>query len=124
MRSRSWRSTPGHADLHAKRTLWSAQNELEAAEQQKQELFTAACASLVEAIGFNQDNEEACNELARLYWYRMTEADEQGDVSTASEYRKLVRLYNRGAYTQLLRGEGRLNVRSDPVGSRGYRRAT
>ena len=47
----------------------------------------------------------------------MTEADEQGDVSTASEYRKLVRLYNRGAYTQLLRGEGRLNVRSIPSGA-------
>ena len=108
---------PGYAPIEAKRLLWDAQARSETSERKMQRAFTEAVTTLVEAIGFNPNNTEACNELARLYWYAMRDAENEGDREAILRYRALVATYDRGLYTEQLKGEGRLNLRSQPPGA-------
>ena len=108
---------PGYAPLESKTTLWDAQARSEKSERKMQQAFTEAVTTLVEAIGFDPNNTEACNELARLYWYAMRDAENEGDREAIHRYRALVATYDRGLYTEQLRGEGRINIRSQPTGA-------
>ena len=69
----------------------------------------------VEAIGFDPDNRDACNELARLYWMRLKAAQERNDDDEVRHYRELAEAYNRGLFTSSKR-EARLTIRTDPPG--------
>ena len=96
--------------------MWAAQTRLDTLDDDVRLAFTDATTALVEAIGFNPDNVEACNELARLYWQKYQDANARGDQASADEYRALVQTYDRGAYTERLTGDARLIVRSNPRG--------
>ncbi|MCA9547670.1 MAG: serine/threonine protein kinase, partial [Myxococcales bacterium] len=107
----------GWAGPERKRELWSRQAELAEYESQMHQRFSDAAQALMAAIGFNPGNEDASNELARLYWFKLREAEDAGDEGQIIYYRALVEAYNRGMFDDLLRGEGRLIVRSDPPGA-------
>ncbi|MEE2789600.1 MAG: bifunctional serine/threonine-protein kinase/formylglycine-generating enzyme family protein [Myxococcota bacterium] len=109
---------PTFASIGEKRSLWAAQTRLSALDDDVRLAFSDATTALVEAIGFNPDNVEACNELARLYWSKYQDALGRGDTATADEYRALVQTYDRGLFTERLTGDARLIVRSDPPGAR------
>ncbi|MEZ4466006.1 MAG: SUMF1/EgtB/PvdO family nonheme iron enzyme [bacterium] len=107
----------GHDPLDAKRGLWARQAELAEAHARQQQAFTAAAQAFMAALGFNPENDDAANELARLYWFRLRDAERADDDDAVIDYRGLVEAYNRGLFDELLRGEGRLIVRSVPGGA-------
>ncbi|MCA9526205.1 MAG: SUMF1/EgtB/PvdO family nonheme iron enzyme, partial [Myxococcales bacterium] len=107
----------GHDPLDTKRALWARQAELAEAHARQQQAFTAAAQAFMAALGFNPENDDAANELARLYWFRLRDAERADDDDAVIDYRGLVEAYNRGLFDQLLRGEGRVIVRSVPAGA-------
>ena len=109
--------TSGYAALTEKRVLWAKQADLAEQEMQMHQAFSAAARALVAAIGFDPSHAEASNELARLYWFKLREAEANNDEGTAIYYRDLVAAYDRGIFEQQLRGEGRLVLRSTPAGA-------
>ncbi len=107
----------GWAGPERKRELWSRQAELAEYESLMHQRFSDAAQSLMAAIGFNPSNDDASNELARLYWFKLRDAEAAGDEGELIYYRGLVEAYNRGLFDDLLRGEGRVIVRSQPAGA-------
>ncbi len=108
----------GHAPLEHKRPLWARQAAVAEAELRMHQQFSAAVQSLMAAVGFDPDNDAASNELARLYWVKLREAEASGDDGAAIYYRGLVEAHNRGLLDEQLKGEGRLVVRTRPAGAR------
>ncbi len=100
-----------------KRPLWQKQTELAELEASMHQQFAAASQALMAAIGFNPENDEAGNELARLYWFKLRAAEEVNDEGSIIYYRGLVEAYNRGHFDELLNSSGRIIVRSDPPGA-------
>ncbi len=111
-----WR-VEGHAPLEVKRPLWGCQAAVAEAELRMHQQFSAAVQSLMAAVGFDPENDAASNELARLYWIKLREAEAAGDDGATIYYRGLVEAHNRGLLDEQLRGEGRLVVRTVPAGA-------
>ena len=111
-----WQIT-GWADADRKRELWARQAEVAEFEERMHARFSEAAQALMGAIGFDPENRDAHNELARLYWFRLREAEEKGDEAGVIYHRRLVEAHNRGLFDDLLKGEGRLIVRSEPAGA-------
>ena len=111
-----WR-LQGYEPIDQKRPLWGKQAELSEFEAQMHQQFAAASQALMASIGFDPDNDQASNELARLYWSKLRSAEEENDEGGVIYYRGLVEAYNRGLFDEHLRGEGRVVVRSDPPGA-------
>ena len=107
--------TPPYADKQAKAELWASQSRLKQLEAELSQTFEVAVKTLVEAIGFNPNNDEACNELARLYWSALTQAEQDGDKEGARRFRALVSTYDRGLFAEQLTGVSRLNIRTTPT---------
>jgi len=111
-----WRLA-GHEPVEMKRPLWSLQSELASARSEMHQVFGSAAQVLMAAIGFDPDNRDAADELARLYWFKLREAELSHDEEGIIHYRGLVEAYNRGLFDAQLLGEGRLILRSDPPGA-------
>ncbi len=107
----------GYEPLDQKRGLWSKQAEFTEYEAQMHQQFAAAAQALMASIGFDPDNEQASNELARLYWIKLRQAEEENNESDLIHYRGLVEAYNRGLFDEHLEGLGRIIIRSDPPGA-------
>ncbi|MCB9543058.1 MAG: SUMF1/EgtB/PvdO family nonheme iron enzyme [Myxococcales bacterium] len=116
LRELEWR-LESHAPLDEKRGLWARQAAVAEAELRMHQQFSAAAQTLMAAVGFDPNNAGANNELARLYWIKLREAETAGDEGAAIYYRGLVEAHNRGMLDEQLVGEGRLIVRSDPAGA-------
>jgi formylglycine-generating enzyme required for sulfatase activity len=110
--------TRGPDSLDQKRTLWSKQAELAEAHAHQEQRFNTAAQAFMAALGFNPENHSASNELARLYWFRLRDAERADDDDAVIQYRGLVEAYNRGLFDEQLRGEGRIIVRTAPPGAR------
>lgn len=106
----------GHAPLEQKRPLWARQAAVAEAELRMHQQFSAAVQSLMAAVGFDPENDAASNELARLYWVKLREAEAAGDDGATIYYRGLVEAHNRGLLDDQLQGEGRLVLRTRPAG--------
>ena len=104
----------GHEPVEQKRPMWAKQTEVAEHEVQMHQFFAAAAQALMAAYGFNPENAEASNELARLYWFKLRDAETADDEGGYIYYRGLVEAYNRGLFDDLLRGEGRIIIRSHP----------
>jgi serine/threonine protein kinase/formylglycine-generating enzyme required for sulfatase activity len=107
-------NVPAYSSEEDKKTLWACQTEFAETEARMNQAFEAAVKMTVEAVGFNPNNDEACNELARLYWYVLRDAEHAGDGPAVERYRALVGAYDRGLFTEQLKGDGRINLRSQP----------
>ena len=116
LRELEWR-VESHAPLDEKRPLWSRQAAVAEAELRMHQQFSAAAQTLMAAVGFDPANDAASNELARLYWVKLREAEAAGDEGATIYYRGLVESCNRGMLDEQLHAEGRLVVRSDPPGA-------
>ncbi|MBU0552111.1 SUMF1/EgtB/PvdO family nonheme iron enzyme [Myxococcota bacterium] len=108
-------SFSGHEPIEHKRPLWAKQAEVMELEAQMHRQFAAAAQAMMAAVSFDPKNDDAANELARLYWFKLREAEERGDEGEIIYYRGLVEANNRGLFDDLLKGEARLIVRSEPM---------
>ena len=107
----------GPDPLEQKRALWARQAEVVELRAQQEQRFSAAAQAFMAALGFNPENPAAANELARLYWFRLRDAERADDDEAVVYYRGLVEAYNRGLFDEQLKGEGRIIVRSAPSGA-------
>jgi len=105
----------GFEPTEQKRTLWTKQAEVTEHQGQMYQQFSAAAQAFMSSIGLHSENDEAHNELARLYWFKLRDAEELGDEGLVVYYRGLVEIHNRGLFDELLKGQGRLNIRSSPA---------
>lgn len=108
-------SIRGYDPVEVKRALWSKQAEHAEHRAQAQQHFSLAAQALMASLGFDPDNDEAADALARLYWGRLREAEQADDEDAIIYYRGLVEAYNRGALDTQLRAEGRIIIRSVPA---------
>jgi serine/threonine-protein kinase len=107
----------GFEPIEQKRPLWTRQSDLAEAQAEMHRFYSAAAQAFMAAIGFDPTNDDAANELARLYWFKLREAEQENDEANVIYYRDLVTAYNRGLFDEQLRGEGRIILRSDPPGA-------
>ncbi|MSP71238.1 MAG: hypothetical protein EXR76_03440 [Myxococcales bacterium] len=106
----------GHEPIEAKRSFWSREADVTEAVSEMQRLYSGAAQAFMAAIGFDLSNDQASNELARLYWFKLREAELEGDEAAVIAHRLMVATYNRGFFDQQMKGEGRVVIRSDPPG--------
>ena len=107
----------GYEPIEQKRPLWAKRAELSEFESQMHQQFAAAAQALMASIGFDPENDQASNELARLYWFKLLQAEEDNNEGGVVYNRGLVEAYNRGLFDEHLKGEGRIIIRSDPPGA-------
>lgn len=114
LREATW-NTPTFAPLEQRRKLWSLDARRAALEVQAQKAFAESVGRLSEAVSLDQDNTDAAEELARLYWLKLKECESEGDMVSAIFYRDAVTRFDRGLFTERLKGEGTLIVQSNPI---------
>ena len=107
--------TPTFAGLEHRRKVWSLSAQQSALRVQAEKAFAEGVGRLSEAVSFDDSNHDAADELARLYWSRLKESERDNDVAAAIYYRDAVARYDRGLFTERLRGEGGLIVNSTPL---------
>ncbi len=114
LRDATW-NTPTFAALEQRRKLWSLDARRSALEVQAQKAFAESVGRLSEAVSLDQDNGDAAEELARLYWLKLKECEARNDLAGAIYYRDAVARFDRGLFTERLKGQGTLIVQSDPI---------
>jgi serine/threonine-protein kinase len=108
---------PEGAPVEDKAPLWRAEDE--ALRQRRDarlrdiELMQGARA----ALNLVPDLPEGHRLLAQHYADRLLEAEREGRLDEAAEAEELLKVHDRGQHAALLRGEGRVDLRSDPPGA-------
>ncbi|MCA9539513.1 MAG: SUMF1/EgtB/PvdO family nonheme iron enzyme [Myxococcales bacterium] len=109
---------PPWAGAELRRALWDAELRLDAARRERVEAFTLAAQSFRQALVANPDDAEAREGLCQLYWGGFLQAEHEGDRPSMLQYETVLRAVDTGNYAELLRGDGRLQVETDPPGAR------
>ena len=108
------KTVPPSAPVSEKAELWRAQDVTDALELEAIEAFTAAEASLQQALGDVPEHRDARGELAALYYARFAEAEKARDAAGQKYFSSLVRRYDQGVWSKVLTGDGRLHVSTQP----------
>ena len=103
--------------VDVKRALWQAEEVLQRAEGQAEDVFAEAITRYGQALGYDPDNREARLGMAALYWGRFREAEARHDQRGVRTFRSLVEQYDDGTYATFLAGQGKLSVRVDVPGA-------
>lgn len=106
------------AGAEPRRPLWEAEQRLALARRERVEAFTRAAQAFRQALVCNPDDAEAREELCQLYWDGFLQAEHERDHASMVQYETVLRAVDTGNYAQLLRGDGRLHVETDPPGAR------
>jgi len=105
------------SDLEGKEGQFQVESELAQEQERLEVLFSQAVSRYSSAISANEDDPRAFDAMARLYLERFVDAESEGSESRASEFRELVRRFDRsGAYQPRLISRGRLHLRNLPAG--------
>lgn len=107
--------TPSFAPVEQRRKVWTLAARASALKIQAEKAFAQGVGTLSEAVSFDESNTDASDELARLYWSRLKDAEVINDAAGAIYYRDAVERYDRGLFTERLKGEGQLSVNSSPA---------
>ncbi len=107
----AWASLEDKAELH--RTL----EELEELELLRAEGFEGVVATSETALAEYPGHADARALLARAYLARMEEAEERGDRADQRYWERRVSRYDDGRLATVLRGTGRLTLRTSPSGA-------
>lgn len=110
----SW-ETPTFAPVEQRRKVWTLSARASALKVQSEKAFAGSVGTLSEAVSLDESNTDAADELARLYWSRLKDAELLNDAAAAIYYRDAVERYDRGLFTERLKGEGQLSVNSSPT---------
>ncbi len=106
------------AGAEKRRPLWDAQQHLDHARRERVESFTRAGQSFRQALVCDPDDAEAREGLCQLYWGGFLQAEHEDDRPAMVQYETVLRGVDTGHYAELLRGDGRLQVETDPPGAR------
>ncbi len=107
--------TPRWAPVQEKEMLWALEdNEAEIARR-RTTTFADAVRAFHEALGYDRESTEARNGLAEIYWTRVVEMEEEGQVEEARYYEREARQYDTGSLTAQLDGHGKLILSSTPA---------
>ncbi len=106
------------AGAEPRRALWDAQQRLDTVRRERLEAFTRATGSYRQALVCDPDDADAREALCQLYWDGFLLAEHEGDEASMVQYETVLRGVDTGPYANLLRGDGRLHVETDPPGAR------
>ncbi len=106
------------AGAEQRRALWGAEERLAHARRERVEAFTRAAQSFRQALVCNPDDADAREGLCQLYWGGFLQAEHENDPPAMVQYETVLRGVDTGHYAELLRGDGRLQVETDPPGAR------
>ena len=107
--------TPTFAPLEHRRRIWTASAQCAALHVQVEKKFTESVNRLAEAVSLDESNDDAANELARLYWTKLKQSEQGNDPAAKMFFRDAVKRFDRGLFRERLKGEGRLVVQSAPM---------
>jgi serine/threonine-protein kinase len=107
-----------HEPLGRKTSLWLLEDEVVRLGQEAARKLTAALAHLRQAVELQPDHAPARGVLADHYWQRLLEAEWDGRVEEAYQYRQLVEEYHDGRLSAELEGTATLSLATTPPGAR------
>lgn len=107
----------GWEPVEKKRPGWLRQEAAARAEKDAALVLAEAIELYTKALGYDADCEDAHAGLAELYWSRARLAETQRSAAQQVYYEALVMEHDRGRYTDLLRADAFLSLRSNPSGA-------
>ena len=107
-------STPGWLPLEQKQELIRLKRGVEETGDEAEHAFSDAVETLSKALGHEPSHKVARGTLAELYFRRFLDAEGDGDEKARQFFRRLVETYHDGRYQAELRGDGGLELTSDP----------
>ena len=108
--------TPAWATEEAREATYALEADAAQIDRDVLEAYGEAVRRFHEALTFVPDHREARSGLANLYWERFQAAEAAAAETDRVHYEALVRHLDEEEYASRLRGEGRLEVHSDPAG--------
>ncbi len=102
------------ADIVSKRSLWSLEARVQAAEAEREEAMNQAIAAFARAIDNDPTNRRARQGLADIYFDRLCEAERYGRVRDMRRFEAQVRRYDDGRYAEQLEDYGILELETRP----------
>ena len=107
--------TPAWAGEEGKESVFALQSEALQIERDVLEAYGESVRRFHEALTFVPDDLAARSGLADLYWERFRDAEQAGTETDRVHYEALIRYLDEDRYASRLRGEGRLEVHTDPA---------
>ena len=113
----------GWEPVDKKRPGWRLEDEAATAERESGRALAEAIELYTKALGYDAESEEAHRGLADLYWSRARAAEAERRPAQQVYYEALVTEHDVGTYTEILKADARLSLRSNPPGAhvRAYR---
>ena len=109
---------PPWAGVDRRRDLWIDEQAFDAARQDRTQAFTRAEQAYRQALQSAPNHAEARAGLSELYWDAFLRAESESDQMGLQHFSALLRDVGDGRYDDLLRGDGRLVLNTDPPGVR------
>lgn len=104
------KSVAAWAPAESKASLWALEDKVSELKIEAIGAFEEAESAFLRALGEVSDDKEARSGLASLYFARFGEAERARDVEAQRYYRGLVSRFDDGVWSQVMEGEGSLEV--------------
>ncbi|MFT5680035.1 MAG: sulfatase activating formylglycine-generating enzyme [Myxococcota bacterium] len=109
-------TSPG-ADAADKRAAWRIEDEAAEAEREAGRLQLVRLQQLSAALTHASELPEALSALADHHQRAQAEAEQEGDTAAAARHAQQLAFFDRGRYTDWLRGDGGLTLLTEPPGA-------
>jgi serine/threonine-protein kinase len=113
-------TTAAWAPLGDKVNLFAVRMRRAAEEPMLMEAFGDLVAASEQALALDPQNAEARELLARAFWARFQEAEEDGDAASMRFYRARMLAFDDGRHEGALLEGGRITLHTDPPGAAAY----
>ena len=97
--------------------MWALEHQLVQEEADSAEAFGKAVDLFTQAVAAVPGHAAARARLAELFLQRFEDAEDRRAVTDAAYFRRLVERYDDGRFTERLRGEGTLDLTTEPAGA-------
>ena len=101
-----------------RRSLWAAQSALELARRDRVLAFARAIEAYRQALSIKPNLSSAQSALSELYSSAFLQAEQENDSAGQLHYETLLAGVDDGTYTELLKGDGTLTLRTAPASAR------
>jgi len=103
--------------VEAKRPLWESERAVHDLRTEAAQAFSAATGAFTAALSYAPDLAEARLGLCDLLWQRLETAEIHRDEEEVVYFRSLIERFDTGLFAERLRGDGWVQVSSDPEGA-------
>lgn len=110
----------GYEDFSLKKPLWDSEKTLQAKEIESLKLEGEIISKYSEVLGFDGENKEAREALARIYYNKYTNAEESQNREEMVYYRELISAFDDGHYRGLLEKNGSITLTTIPSADAFY----